>query len=79
MKLVSLFAYRPLLLERSYGGGGELVWFMLQGLLCLAAIAVVLKLSTRASEVHGERYHTFLKRAGLAAVLFAVVYALASL
>jgi hypothetical protein len=72
----ALFLFYPLLLERSYGGSGEVVWILLQGLV---AVVVVAKMSSRADEVYGARYRRFLKRAGLVAVLFVVVYALASL
>ena len=79
----ALFLFYPLLLERSYGGGGEVIWLLIQGLapslmMTICAVAVV-KLSSQVDEAYGARYRRFLKKAGIVVVLFAVVYALASL
>lgn len=78
-----LLLYRPLLLERSYGGGGEALALLFQGLVgsvVMTVYAVVLvKLSGRAIEAHRAHYHKFLKVVGIVLVVFVVVYALASI
>jgi threonine/homoserine/homoserine lactone efflux protein len=42
-----LLAFTPLLLERSYGGTGELVWRFFQGTMWLAVVLVVIVAARR--------------------------------
>ena len=79
----SLLLYRPLLLERSYGGGGEAIYLLLQGLFCLLVVAgiltVLVKLSNRAEEVYEDGYHNLMKKVAIGVALFVVIYFLASI
>jgi hypothetical protein len=78
-----LLSFHPLLLERSYGGGGEAIFLLLQGffylLVFVAVMAVLVKLSVRAEEVYKEGYHNFLKKVSIAVAVFAAIYFLASI
>ena len=78
-----LLSFRPLLLERSYGGGGEAIYLLLQGLFYLLIVAgilaVLVKLSNRAEEVYEDGYHHFMKKVGIGIAVFAAIYALASI
>jgi|GEM_PF-2758495 len=87
MKLLAppslLLLYRPLLLERSYGGSGE-AWgiLLMLGLGVLASGAVLLVLLTLghwANKEYGESFHKLLKGAGIVAVLLYVVLFLSSI
>ena len=87
MKLLTLPAllllYRPLLLERSYGGSGE-VWgiLIMLGLGVLASGAVLMLLITLghwANKEYGESFQKLLKGAGVVAVLLYVVLLLSSI
>ena len=78
--------FTVLLLERSYGGYGEgagAIVLLIQGFagsLVMTVLAVLLvKLSSRADELHRARYRSMMKMAGIVIMLFVVVYALASI
>lgn len=77
-----LLTYQPLLLERSYGGGGEALGILIMSGLAILASSVLLfalvSLGHWANKQYGESFHTFLKYAGIVAVLFYVVFIIAS-
>jgi hypothetical protein len=77
-----LLSFQPLLLERSYGGAGEGIFILLQGIFSLLVMAVVLamlvKLSNRAEEIYEDGYRRLVKKVGIGAAVFAAIYALAS-
>lgn len=78
-----LLLYRPLLLERSYGGASEgLGILVMLGLSVLASGAVVMVLLTLghwANKEYGESFQKLLKGAGILAVLLYVVLLLSSI
>jgi hypothetical protein len=69
--------YCPLLLERSYGGGGEAIFLLLQGffyvLVVAGVLAVLVKLSNRAEEVYEDGYRRMMKKAGIGVAVFFVI------
>jgi len=77
-----LLAYQPLLLERSYGGGGEGISLLVMGGLAILASSILLlalvSLGHWANKKYGESFHKFLKYAGIVAALFYVVFMIAS-
>jgi hypothetical protein len=78
-----LLTFHPLLLERSYGGGGEAIYLLLQGSFALLVVAVILtglvKLSNRAEEFYEDGYRNLMNKLGIAVVVFIVIYALTSI
>jgi len=72
-----LLTYRPLLLERSYGGGGEGIAILIMGGLAILASSVLLlvlvALGHWANKTYGESFHKVLKYGGIVAALFYVV------
>jgi len=78
-----LLLYRPLLLERSYGGAGEGLGILIMlGLGLLASTAgflALLALGHWANKEYGESFQKLLKGAGMVAVLLYVVLLLSSI
>jgi len=82
MPLVSapslLLAYQPLLLERSYGGGGEGIAILLMGGIAIVGssilLLVVVALGHWANKKYGESFHEVLKYAGIVAALFYAIF-----